>query len=77
MVKIKFSNAAQEADGFLALSRRLRVICFSGQTYEFAQSGLAVFKELGIDYQVIREEGFDSACLALRNSRALGTTSEH
>ena len=36
MVKIKFTDPAQEADGFLALSKRLSVICFPDQTYEIA-----------------------------------------
>jgi hypothetical protein len=70
MVKIKFADPAQEADGFLALSKRLSVICFPDQTYEIAKSGLSVLKELGIRYQVIAEEGFDRAYHALRNSPA-------
>jgi hypothetical protein len=68
MVKIKFTDPAQEADGFVALSKRLRVICFPDQTYEIAKSGLKVLEELGIRYQVIAEEGFDRAYHALRNS---------
>jgi hypothetical protein len=70
MVKIKFTDPAQEADGFLALSKRLNLLCFPDQTYEIAKSGLAVLKELGFGYQVIAEEGFDAAYQALRNSPA-------
>lgn len=70
MVKIKFTDPGQEADGFVALSKRLRVICFPDQTYEIAKSGLKVLEELGIRYQVIAEEGFDRAYHALRKSPA-------
>ena len=67
MVRIKFSNAASEADGFVALAKRVKVICFSDNTYEFARSGLKLLDELSIAYDILAEEGFDSACHALRN----------
>lgn len=69
MVKIKFADSAQEADGFLALSTRMHVFCFPGNTYEFAESGLSVLNDLRIPFQVIVEEGFDRAYHELRNSR--------
>ena len=71
MVRIKFSDAAREADGFVALAKRVKVICFSDNTYEFVRSGLKVLDELGIGYEILAEEGFDSACHALRNSPAI------
>jgi len=67
MVRIKFTDTAKEAEGFLALAKKVRVICFADNTYEFAKSGLKVLEDLGIRYQVIVEEGFDRACHALRN----------
>ncbi len=70
MVRIKFTDAASEAEGFVALAKRVKVICFSDNTYEFARSGLKLLDELGIAYDVLAEEGFDSACRALRNSAA-------
>ncbi|MGA2175726.1 MAG: hypothetical protein ABSH38_12165 [Verrucomicrobiota bacterium] len=70
MVRIKFSDAASEAEGFVALAKRVKVICFSDNTYEFARSGLKLLDDLGIAYDVLAEEGFDSACHALRNPAA-------
>jgi hypothetical protein len=70
MVRIKFSDAASEAEGFVALAKRVKVICFSDNTYEFARSALKLLDELEIAYDVLAEEGFDSACHALRNPAA-------
>src|SRR6266446_571697 len=70
MVRIKFANAAKEAEGFLALARQLKVICFADNTYEFPKSGLKILDELAIPYEVTAAEGFDRACHALRNSLA-------
>lgn len=67
MVKIKFVDAAKEAEGFVALAKRGRVICFADQSYEIAKSGLKILDQLGIAYEVLAEEGFDRACHALRN----------
>jgi hypothetical protein len=67
MVRIKFSDAASEAEGFVALAKRVKVICFSDNTYEFVRSGLKLLDELGIAYGILAEEGFDGACHALRN----------
>jgi hypothetical protein len=52
MVRIKFSDPTSEADGFVALAKRLKVICFSDNTYEFARSGLKLLDDLGIAYRV-------------------------
>ena len=70
MVRIKFSDAASEAGGFVALVKRVKVICLPDNTYEFARSGLKLLDELGIAYNILAEEGFDGACHALRNSAA-------
>jgi len=70
MVRIRFKDAAKAAEGFVALARRIRVICFADETYELAKSGLKILDDLGIAYEVIAEEGFDRACHALRNSLA-------
>lgn len=70
MVRIKFTDPAREAEGFVALAKRIRVICFADDTYEIARLGLKILDELGIAYQVLVEEGFDSAGHALRNPAA-------
>jgi hypothetical protein len=70
MVRIKFVDATKEAEGFVALDKRVRVICFADKTYEIPQSGLKILEQLRIAYQVLAEEGFDRACHALRNPLA-------
>jgi hypothetical protein len=55
MVRIKFSNSASEAEGFVALAKRVKVICFSDNTYEFARSGLRLLDESGIAYDLARK----------------------
>ena len=70
MVRIRFSDPAKEAKGFVALAERMSVICLAGSTNEIAKSGLKILNDLGIDYEVVAEEGFDRACHALRNSPA-------
>ena len=55
MVRIKFSNAAREAEGFLALAKRVKVICFSDNSYEFARSGLRLLDELEIAYDILAD----------------------
>jgi hypothetical protein len=53
MVRIKFSDSASEADGFVALAKRVKVICFLDNSYEFARSGLKLLDELGIAYDIL------------------------
>jgi hypothetical protein len=67
MVRIKFSEAAKEADGFVTLAKRIKVICFADNTNEFARPGLKLLDDLGITCDILAKEGFDSACHPLRN----------
>jgi hypothetical protein len=68
MVRFKFAEEAREAEGMVALAKRVRVICFADDTYEIAKPSLRILDDLGIAYRVLVEEGFDGACHALRNS---------
>ena len=68
MARFKFADEAREAEGMVALAKRVRVICFADDTYEIAKPGLKILDDLGIAYRVLAEEGFDGACHALRNS---------
>ena len=70
MVKIKFADSGKEAEDFVALAKRVRVICLPDSIYEIAKSALPVLHELGITYNVVAEEGFDRACHSLRNPAA-------
>lgn len=67
MVKIKFTDPARRAEWFVALAKRVRVICFADDIYEIPKTALSILGEAGIGYQVLAEEGFDRACRALRN----------
>jgi hypothetical protein len=53
MARIRFSDVATEANGFVALAKRVKVICFSDNTYEFPRSALNVLDELGIAYEIL------------------------
>ena len=70
MVKIKFTDPATEAEGFVTLAKRVGVICFANRTYEIPKSALSILDEKSIAYEVVVEEGFDSVCNTLRNSLA-------
>ncbi|MBI4027275.1 MAG: hypothetical protein HY360_19980 [Verrucomicrobia bacterium] len=70
MVKIQFADRAREAEGFVALAKQGRVVCFSDDTYEIAKAHLKILDDLHISYQVASEDGFDDVCHALRNSLA-------
>ena len=70
MVRLRFRDTSQEAEGFIVLAKRIRVICFADKTYEIPKSGVQILDDLAIAYEVIAEEGFDRACRALRDSLA-------
>jgi hypothetical protein len=70
MVKIKFQNAAQDAQGALELAKHFTVICLPEDTYEVPSAALAMLDELHLSYCILETEGFDRAVRTLRNSLA-------
>lgn len=62
MVKIQFTNETEQAKRFVALARKVRVVCLPNDPYEVAKSPLKILDDLGISCQVLTEEGFDHAC---------------
>ena len=52
MVKIKFQNPAQDAQGALELAKRFTVICLPQDTYEVPTAALAVLDELSLSYRI-------------------------
>ena len=70
MVKIKFQNAVQDAQGALELAKRFTVICLPQDTYEIPEAALAMLDELHLPYCLLETEGFDYAVRALRNPLA-------
>ena len=70
MVKIKFQNPAQDAQGVLELAKRFTVICLPEDTYEVPAAALAVLDQLQLSYQILETEGFDHAVRTLRNPPA-------
>lgn len=67
MVKIKFQNPKQDAQGALELAKRFRVICLPEDVYEIPTAALTVLDELHLAYRILETEGFDHAVRALRN----------
>jgi hypothetical protein len=55
MVKIRFTNPAKEAEGFVALAKWVHVVCFDDDTYEIAKPNLKILDELDISYEVLSE----------------------
>ncbi len=53
MVKFRFRDATTEAEGFVALAKRVHVLCFADDTYEIAKSHLKILDNLNIPYEVL------------------------
>jgi hypothetical protein len=70
MVKIKFQNAVQDAQGALELAKRFTVICLPEDTYEVPSAALAMLDTLHLAYCILETKGFDRAVRALRNPLA-------
>ncbi len=68
MARIQFHSDEDEAKGLVELAKRIRVICLPDNFYEIPKKSLAILEELKIPYTLIKEEGFDHAIHALRNS---------
>jgi len=68
MVRIKFKGTENDAIGFLELSKRIRVVCLPGDTYEIPFSALDMIDSLNIPYTVIETEGFDNAIRKIRDT---------
>ena len=50
MVKIKFQNPGEDAQGALELAKRFTVICLPQDTYEVPEAALAILDELHLAY---------------------------
>ena len=70
MVKIKFQNPGEDAQGALELAKRFTVICLPQDMYEVPEAALAMLDELHLPYCLLETEGFDYAVRALRNPLA-------
>lgn len=70
MVKIRFTNPADDAAGALALARHCKVICLPSDIYEIPDHALSVLETLNLPYTVLETEGFDHAIRTLRNPSA-------
>ena len=68
MARIRFTAGRREAEGFLALAKRTRVVSFDDDTYDVPKSALSVLDDLGIGYAILSEEGLDGVRLALRDT---------
>lgn len=70
MVKVTFATPDEEARGVMALAREVTVIGLRDNRFEIPRKSLAILDGLGVHYEVTGEEGFDSACQALRSAVA-------
>jgi len=67
MVRIRFTEK-DNARGFVEVARRAKVICLPDDEYLIAQPNLTLLDKLGLAYQVLGIEGFDSAIRKIRNT---------
>jgi hypothetical protein len=67
MVRIRFTNASDDARGSLELAKSFKVICLPNDTYEVPEEALTLLRELGLSHHVLHTEGFDHAIRTLRN----------
>ena len=70
MVKIKFQDPGEDAQGALELAKRFTVICLPQDMYEVPEAALAMLDELHLTYCLLETEGFDYAVRTLRNPLA-------
>lgn len=67
MVRIRFVEK-DKARGLVELARRVKVICLPDDEYLIAKPNLNLLGKLGLEYEVLGMEGFDSAIHKIRNT---------
>lgn len=67
MVRIRFAEQ-DKARGLVELARRMKVICLPDGEYLIAEPNLSLLDQLGLTYDILGTEGFDSAIRKIRNS---------
>lgn len=67
MVRFRFSEK-DKASGWLELAKRIKIIALRNNEYLIAKDNLELFNELGLEYEILGEEGFDSAIRKIRNT---------
>ena len=70
MVKIRFGEK-DKARGLVELARRIKVICLPDDEYLIAEPNLGLLATLGLAYEVLGTEGFDSAIHKIRNTASV------
>jgi hypothetical protein len=73
MVRIRFAEK-DKARGMVELARRVKVICLRGGEYLIAEPNLSLLEKLGLAYEVLGTEGFDSAIRKIRNTASAWTS---
>ncbi|MBM4045410.1 MAG: hypothetical protein FJ279_09865 [Planctomycetes bacterium] len=69
MARIRFAEK-DRAEGLVALARRIKVVCLPDDQYLIAEANLRLLDDLGLTYEVLAVEGFDSAVRKVRNTAA-------
>jgi hypothetical protein len=67
MVRIRFAES-DKARGLVEVARRVKVVCLPDDEYLIAQSNLELLNQLGLAFEVVDTEGFDSAVRAIRTA---------
>ena len=70
LIKMRFPDLQARATGIAAITRRGRVICLPDQTFIVPAPALEFLDQVGLAYDVLAEEGWDSAVRTLRDSAA-------
>ena len=50
------------------MAKRIKIIALRNDEYLIAKDNLTLFNELGLEYEILGEEGFDSAIRKIRNT---------
>lgn len=67
MVRIRFAEQ-DKARGLVELARRVKVLCLPDDEYLIAEPNMSLMDKLGLSYEILGTEGFDSAIHKIRNS---------
>ncbi len=70
MVRIHFAEK-DKGRGLLELARRVKTICLPDDEYLIAEPNLSLLEKLGLTYEVLGTEGFDSAIHKIRNTASV------
>jgi hypothetical protein len=69
-MRIRMSDPETHADGFYEIMRRGRIVCLPNDTFIVPTPALQVLDDMGVTYELLNEEGWDSVVRTLRTAAA-------